>query len=342
MEIALMLIYFIILVSSNPKRSMKKLLPLLLLFLTQIINAQTYTVVDSIQKTPIAYATISFGNGNGTFADADGNFSFSKKWYPDIDVLYISSVGHNEVAIPTTTLPKTIFLTESIDELNEVHITIEKKRKYKIKKLPSETHNDYFKCWLPTVESEIAVFFPKDPEKSSKIASVYLPIKTDDSNKNSSRNPSFSTLFKMQFYTNNNGYPEKRLPYDDIIFLVSDQDKSSFELDVSEYKIFIPKEGVFVSIQVLGYADKNGKLQQTRKYSQIETRKGTVKVSTTFRPLLPFTNKISGYKTFTRRIFYKNREWQRFDKEYSTTNNLIKSNNTNYGMGLRLHLFEEE
>lgn len=321
---------------------MKKLSALLLLFFAQIIYSQTYTVVDSTQKTPVSYATISFGNGNGTFADADGRFNFSKKWYPDIDVLYISSVGYNEVAISTETMPKTIFLTGSIDELNEVHITAEKKRKYKIKKLPSEIHNDYFKCWLPTVESEIAVFFPKDPEKSSKIASVYLPIKTDDSNKNSSRPPSFSTLFKMQFYTNNNGYPQKRLPYDDIIFLVSDQDKPNFELDISEHKVFIPKEGIFVSIQVLGYADINGKLQQTKKYSQIETRKGTVKVSTTFRPLLPFTDKISNYRTFTRRIFYKNREWQRFDKEYSTTNNLIKNNNTNYGMGLRLHLFEEE
>ncbi|GGX04010.1 hypothetical protein GCM10007384_02230 [Aquimarina muelleri] len=308
----------------------------------QIIYSQTYTVIDSIQKTPISYATISFGNGKGTFADADGNFSFSKKWYPDIDTLYISSVGYNEVAILTTELPKKIVLTESVDELKEVYITAEKKRKYKIKKLPPEVHDDYFKCWLPTVESEIAVFFPKDFKKNSKIASVYLPIKTDDSNKNSSRNPSFSTLFKMQFYTNNNGSPEKRLPYDDIIFLVSDQDKSNFELDISEHKVFIPKEGIFVSIQVLGYADKNGKLQQTRKYSVIETRKGTIKVSTTFRPLLPFTDKISNYKTFTRRIFYKNREWQRFDKKYSTTNNLIKNNNTNYGMGLRLHLFEEE
>ncbi|TSE06923.1 carboxypeptidase-like regulatory domain-containing protein [Aquimarina algiphila] len=320
---------------------MKKLFPLLLLFLAQIVCSQTYTVLDSVQKTPISYATISFGNGNGTFADADGRFQFSKKWYSDIDSLYISAVGHKEKTISTTSLDKYILLVEDIAELKEVYITAEKKRKYKTKKIASEVHNDYFKSWLPTVESEIAVFFPRNSEKSTKIASVYLPIKTESSNRNSNSTGSFSTLFKMQFYENDNGFPGKRLSYEDIIFKVTDKDKSNFELNVSEHRVFVPKEGFFVSIQVLGYADTKGKLQQTKKYSEIETRKGIVKVSTTFRPLLPFTDKISGYKTFTRRIFFKNRAWQRFDKEYSNNNNLIKNNNTNYGMGLKLHLYED-
>ncbi|WP_103068110.1 carboxypeptidase-like regulatory domain-containing protein [Aquimarina sediminis] len=321
---------------------MKKLFSLSLLFLAQIVFSQTYTVLDSVQKTPISYATISFGNGNGTFADADGNFLFSKKWYPDIDSLYISAVGYKERVIPTTSTHKKIILTQNIAELKEVYITAEKKRKYKTKKLASEVHNDYFKSWLPTVESEIAVFFPKNSEKSTKIASVYLPIKIESSNRHSGKSQSFSTLFKMQFYGNENGFPGKRLFYEDIVFIVSEKDKPNFELDISEYKIFIPKEGIFVSIQVLGYADKEGKLQQTKKYSQIETKKGIVKVSTTFRPLLPFTDKINSYNTFTRRIFFKNRTWQRFDHQYSKTNNLIKNNNTNYGMGLKLHLYDQD
>ncbi len=321
---------------------MKKLFPLLLLFLAQTAYSQQYTVLDSAQRKPISYATISFGNGNGTFADADGNFRFSKKWYADVDSLYISAMGHKEVVLSTKSIPKEIFLAEDVAMLKEVYIMAEKKRKYKTKKRASQVHNDYFRSWLPTVESEIAVFFPKNTEKSTKIASVYLPIKVESSNRNATKNQSFSTIFKMQFYGNDNGYPGKRLSYEDIIFRVSEKDKSNFELNVSEYKIFIPKEGIFVSIQVLGYADKDGKLQQTKKYSEIETRKGIVKVSTTFRPLLPFTDKIDGYKTFTRRIFFKNRSWQRFDKEYSDNNNLIKNNNTNYGMGLKLHLYEGE
>ncbi|WP_109301070.1 carboxypeptidase-like regulatory domain-containing protein [Aquimarina sp. AU474] len=321
---------------------MKKLFLLLLLFLAQIVCSQTYTVLDSVQNTPISFATISFGNGNGTFADADGNFQFSKKWYPDIDTLYISALGHKERVISTTLIPKKIKLAQDVSELKEVIITAEKKRRYKTRKIASEVHNDYFKCWLPTVESEIAVFFPKNTQKPTKIASIYLPIKVESSNRNSSGGQSFSTIFKMQFYTNDMGAPGKRLAYDDIIFNVTNKDKINFELNVSEHKVYIPKGGIFVSIQVLGYADKNGKLQQTKKYHEVETRKGIVKVSTTFRPLLPFTNKINDYRTFTRRVFFKNRTWQRFDPEYSETNNLIKNNNTNYGMGLKLHLYEDK
>ncbi len=321
---------------------MTRLFFLLLFFIAQTSFSQLYSIIDSLQKTPVSYATISFGNGNGTFADGNGSFQFSKKLYKDIDSLYISAIGYKELALSTSSIPQQIVLKQDIAELKEVVITAEKKRKYKIKKLPSIVHNDYFRCWLPTVESEIAVFFARDFEKSSKIASVFLPIKTESSNQNSRKPQSFSTVFKMQFYQNSNGYPGKRLSYDDIIFVVSSNDKDNFELDISSHKVYIPKNGIFVSVQVLGYADKSGKLQQTKKYSEIETPKGIVKVSTTFRPLLPFTNKIPDYKTFTRRVFFKNRTWQRFDKKYSNNNNLIKTNNTNYGMGLKLHLFEEK
>ena len=322
---------------------MKKLIVILLLFLTPILTySQIHKVLDSEQSSPISYATISFGNGNGTFADANGNFMFSKKWYPDIDSLYISAMGYKELALSTNNMPKKIFLTQDVSELKEVVVVAERKRKYKTKKISAEVHKDYFRCWLPTVESEIAVFFPRNPEKSTKIASVYLPVKVESSNKNATRNQRFSTLFKMQFYANDNGVPGKHLTYEDIIFRVTDQDKPNFELNISEYKIYIPKDGIFISIQVLGYTDKEGILQQTKKYHEVETRKGMVKVSTTFRPLLPFTDKIEGYKTFTRRIFYKNRTWQRFDEKYSANNNLIKNNDMNYGMGLKLHLYEDE
>ncbi|MEW7278595.1 hypothetical protein ABW636_08365 [Aquimarina sp. 2201CG1-2-11] len=321
---------------------MKKLFPLLLLFLAQLTYSQTYSIIDSVQNTSISYATISFGNGNGTFADADGMFRFSKKWYPDIDSLYISSVGYKERKLATNSLPSKIFLEQEVDELKEVLVTAEKKRKFKTKKINSEVHNDYFSCWLPTVESEIAVFFPKNSAKPTKIASIYLPIKTESSNKNTTRPQYFSTLFKIQFYSNNNGSPGKRLAYDDIIFRITNEDKTNFELDILKDKIYIPKEGFFISMQVLGYADKEGVLQQTKKYSEIETRRGVVKVSTTFRPLLPFTNKINNYRTFTRRVFFKNKAWQRFDHNYSKTNNLIQKNFTNYGMGLKLRLYEED
>ncbi len=321
---------------------MKRVFPVLLLLVIyhHQIYSQSYTVIDSLKKEPISYATISFGNGNGLFADIDGVFKFSKERYKDIDSLYISSLGYKNLTVSTDKLPKNILLSQDVDQLQEVVIQAENLGKYKVKKQNSKIHNDYFRCWLPTVESEIAVFVPRSPSKPTKITSVYLPVKMETSN-NSGKKQSFSTLFKMQFYKNDDGYPGKRISGEDIIFRITNKDKPNFELDISEYKVFIPKEGVFISIQVLGYTDKEGKLQHTKKYHEIETRKGIVKISTTFRPLLPFTDKIEENITFTRRVFFKNRTWQRFDKKYSTANNLIKTNHMNYGIGIKTREYEK-
>ncbi|MBW1298051.1 carboxypeptidase-like regulatory domain-containing protein [Aquimarina litoralis] len=320
---------------------MKKALPILILLIYQCVCGQAYTIKDANQKFPISYATISFGNGNGLFADEDGVFEFSKKRYRDIDSIYISALGYKEKGINTSELPKIIELTPDVSQLQEVVVKAENLGRYKTRKKGSRVHDDYFKCWLPTVESEIAVFFPRDPLKSTKIASVFLPVMMESSRKSSSRKQAFSTLFKMQFYENNNGFPGKRMAGDDIIFRITNNDKTNFELDILEHKVFIPKSGIFVSIQVLGYTDKKGKLQHTKKYHEVETRKGIVKVSTTFRPLLPFTDKIEDNITFTRRIFFKNRTWQRFDEKYSENNMLIQKGFMNYGMGLKMHVYEK-
>ena len=304
--------------------------------------AQIYQVVDSDTKKPISFATVSFGNGNGLFANENGYFKFSEKWYSDIDSLFISAIGHKELKVATKTMPSSLALIQDVAELTEVLVLAENKRKYKVKKITSKIHNDYFKCWLPTVESEIGVFFEKNVKDAPvKIASVFLPVKFENAVQKRGKIQSFSTLFKMQFYNNKDGYPDKRLPYEDIIFVIDHNDKANFELDISDYKVYIPDDGIFIGIQVLGYTDPNGELQLTKKYSEIETPKGIVKISTTFRPLLPFHNQSSEYKTFTRRVFFKNKEWQRFDSKYSKNNKLIKANHTNYGMGLKLHIYKE-
>lgn len=320
---------------------MKNVFQILFLLICQNFYSQYYKVVSQTTKEPISYATISFANGQGIFADDEGVFYFNNKRYADIDSLYISALGFKELGLSTTDLPAKIMLTEEVSELKEVVVTAENLGKFKTKKKNPFIHDDYFKSWLPTVESEIAVFFPKIPLKPTKIAAVFLPILLEDSRSNNGKKQPFSTLFKMQFYQNKKGAPGARVPLEDIIFRITEKSKTNFEVDVSDSKIFIPEDGIFIAIQVLGYTDKNGKLQQTKKYSEIETSRGIVKVPTTFRPLLPFTNKIEKNITFARRIFFRNRTWQRFDKNYTEGNNLIRIKHSNYGMGIKMHVYEK-
>ncbi|MGB1308226.1 MAG: hypothetical protein ACPG6B_04905 [Oceanihabitans sp.] len=306
------------------------------------------SIIDTETNFPIPYATISFGNGNGIFADDEGKFFFTKKLYPDIDSLFISALGYKKLNIATKNISNKIFLTPFQDNLEEVVLQVKRKGKSKSETIKPTVHDDYYKCWLPTIESEIAVYFENNnPKKAKKVNTVLLPIKVEakDWNKRKKKTKNklaFSTLFRVQFYQNNNGLPGAVLTYNKIIFRVTHTSESIFKLDVSNQDIFIPKEGMFVSVQVLGYTNKAGKLLPNKKYQEIKTKRGIVKVSTTFRPLLPFTSKIEAKKTFVKRIFLNNNKWVLFDKKNIKDSNLLTAGLNNYGIGLGLQVYKEQ
>ncbi|NQY05835.1 MAG: hypothetical protein HRT68_06440 [Flavobacteriaceae bacterium] len=295
------------------------------------------------------YATISFGNGNGLFADDEGGFYFTKKLYPDIDTLFITALGYKEKKVPTANLEEKIFMVPEVNHLKEVVVKTKVSGKFKIKQRDPVVHDDYFHCWLPTIESEIAVFFDHKEEGPQKISKLYLPIKSEasDWNKRKSSKTSkkpFSTLFKVNFYENNDGLPGESLISEEIVFIVNEKNKKGiFQLNLDDKDIFVPRSGIFVSIQILGYTDKQGKLLPNKKYKEVKTKRGIVKVSTTFRPLLPFTNKIASKKTYVKRIFLNSGKWVRFERKNIQKNNkLLQQGYNNYGMGLELKVYNKQ
>ena len=316
------------------------------LFIGQAMLAQI-SVLDSITKYPVSYATISFGNGQGIFADDEGVFVFTKKLYPDVDSLYISALGFKKLSISTENLPNKIVMQPQADELEEVTVRTKLNRKSKEETLKPYLDDDYYHCWLPTIESEIAVYFPKNSTKDQKLTSVTFPIALESKDwkkrkrSNSEKKP-FSTLFKVQFYANNEGLPGKSLTYETIVFRATEKNGDAFTLNVDDYDIYIPAEGFFVSLQVMGYTDKSGKLLPNKKYKEIKTKDGTVKIPTNFRPLLPFTAEIQNKNTFIRRIFINGNNWINFDKGNGFRSSLLDQNLYNYGIGITLKTFKDE
>ncbi len=305
------------------------------------------TIKDAQTQSPVSYATVSFGNGNGLFADDEGTFIFTKKLYPDIDTLYVSALGYEDLTIATSSLTPTILLVPKVDELNEVVIRTKIDRKFKEETLKPYLDDDYYHCWLPTIESEIAVFFPNEDEQLKMISQVHLPITLESKDwekrkKSNAEKQSFSTLFKAKFYSNNNGFPGKELLYETIVFRATEKGGDVHNLDVSEYDIVIPKNGIFVSLQVLGYTDKFGKLLPNKKYKELKNGSEIIKIPTNFRPLLPFTDKIPGNRTYVKRIFVHDNKWLRFEKGYDIQSTLLKAGLNNYGIGLTLKIFKDE
>ncbi|TVZ52832.1 carboxypeptidase-like regulatory domain-containing protein [Dokdonia sp. Hel_I_53] len=319
---------------------MRFFIAVLMFFISAQLFGQNIFILDQTNQTPVSFATISFGDGRGTFAGDQGEFTFELDKYVDIDTLFISSIGYGEKAFATKTLPQKLFLLPETSELEEVILIGEKRGKFKKRKLKETTHTEYFTSWLPTVESEVAVFFKREEGKSTKIAQLKIPINSEKEFRKKG-NLKFSTLFRIQFYKNDNGIPGKAMVHKDIIFRVSEKNDEVFELDIDKHQIFIPENGLFASLQVLGYADPQGKLIQTKKYNEIETPRGVQKVSVTFRPLLPFTNKLPNQKTFVRRIFFNDKQWQVFDRTYNVNSNLVKMGFVNYGMGAVLHVYKD-
>ncbi|AUC83755.1 hypothetical protein CW733_14260 [Lacinutrix sp. Bg11-31] len=315
------------------------------IFASFFSEAQNTTIVSETEE-PVSYATISFGNGNGLFADDAGQFYFTKKLYKDIDSLFISAIGFNDLKVATQDLSAIIKMKSSINTLDEVFLS-KPRGKFKIEKIKPTVHEDYYKCWLPTIESEIAVYFPNNSTKTQRLSSLQVPIKVeakdwDKRKRKTSKKRPFSTVFKVNFYENNNGLPGHVLTYENVVFIANEKNEKILEVNVTEYDIYMPKNGIFVSLQVLGYTDAKGKLLPNKKYQEIKTKRGIVKVPTTFRPLLPFTDEIAEKRTFVRRIFLNGGQWTLFDKQNVEKSNLLKAGLNNYGLGLNLEVYKED
>ncbi|MFS4494152.1 carboxypeptidase-like regulatory domain-containing protein [Maribacter sp. 2308TA10-17] len=314
-------------------------LQFLMLLFVNLTIAQTISIADSLNQEPIPYATVSFGNGLGNFADEEGKFSFSKEKYSDVDTLFISAMGYAEKAVLTTSLPETILLKPEVSQLSEVVVSAPKNGKFKLRKRKPISHTDIFTSWLPTVESEVAILFKRYEGKPSQISKILLPINAESKYKSKGKGK-FATIFRINFYENQKGLPGDPTGYENVVFSINEKEDKVFELDLSSKTIYIPENGIFISLQVLGYANSKGKLAQTKQYREIKTARGVQKISTSFRPLLPFTNQLVSQKTYVRRIFLNNKKWQIFDKSYNEKSKLIQTGHRNYGMGAEFKVYE--
>lgn len=319
---------------------------ILIICFGQFASAQI-TVKDSITKYPISYAAISFGNGQGVFADDEGEFIFTKKLYPDIDSLFISALGFKNLNLSTKNITSRLLMQPEAAILDEVIVGVKRNRKFKEETIKPYLDDDYYNCWLPTIESEIAVYFPKTAIKDQKLSHVQFPIALESKdwkkrNRSNSDKKPFSTLFKVQFYANNQGAPGEVLTYRTIAFRATEKKGDAVELNVDAYDIYIPEDGFFVSIQVLGYTDKAGKLLPNKKYKEIKSKNSVVKIPTNFRPLLPFTNEIETKNTFIKRVFVNGNDWVKFEKGNGLKSTLLDRGLYNYGIGITYKTYKDD
>ncbi|MDX1469956.1 MAG: hypothetical protein R3213_00540, partial [Flavobacteriaceae bacterium] len=143
--------------------------------LPQIVISQS-RILSAETKFPVSYATISFDNGYGMFADDEGYFVFTEKIYPGIDSLHLSALGFKDVTVSSMNLPEIIYMEEEPAELQEVVVRAFIDRSFDKETIKPYLDDDYYKCWLPTIESEIAVYFSNNGPQTKKITEVHFPL----------------------------------------------------------------------------------------------------------------------------------------------------------------------
>ncbi|GGB69466.1 hypothetical protein GCM10007424_06800 [Flavobacterium suaedae] len=202
------------------------------------------------------------------------------------DAVTFSCVGYKDKTITKEKLKKSVvYLTPESYQLDEVVIT----NKKVIDTLLLGELKEKKKGVLPLyIQNEVAVFFKNDFERDVALK-TFLFKTWRIKYKTAIRLRLYKKrIFKTYHLSPND--PEKKKNYyntvipgedllgENIIIYLDPQKKEIIEVDFSQYNIPIPKGGVFISVECLGYYDENGNAinPDKNKLSELEMHTTTV------------------------------------------------------------------
>lgn len=309
---------------------------------TNSVNAQI-KIMDSVTHKAIPYATIKFNKDNGLYCDENGEFSIDEI-SNNTDSLYISCLGYIEKKIELKSLQEgLIYLSPYTYELEEIVIS-NKTKKGTTKKIKPISHNDFLQAHMLYIGGELAIYIPNtDSYENVELKKLFIPIvtktisfeKEKESKKQQVKKISFSTLYKISFYENNNGKPGKRLEYENITTILNEKSTIAI-LDLEKYSISLPQEGFFVGILNLGPTNDKGQLIPTSPFLEKETDKGVVKVVKPIKPYFPVYYNKKNNETFFRYTFGNDDNWISFFKHGTKK----EGEYHNIGIGYEIKIYE--
>jgi|GEM_PF-2326130 len=220
-----------------------------LLFLTIQLKAQTknYFIVDSITKEAIPYATISiFANSTGTYSDSKGTFDIAIK----DSLVKIYCLGYETKSFNLKKLLNdTLLLYPVTYDLNEIIVREpEKTKKTEIGFYHSK--HGIGRSLMPG--GEMVVYIPNNTGDTPYIEDILIGIETRI-HKAINWREGFVGVYKVNIYAVN---PESVVPSSsilkkDLIFTTANLQEKNI-IDVSEYNIEFPVDGVFIGIEWIG------------------------------------------------------------------------------------------
>lgn len=245
----------------------KEIFKLFLFLYFSALSAQEVVIVNSTTKEEIPYVAIQYTKNIGVYTNNRGRFHLLKSKSEHIKIYHI---GYNDTIIKCSLVRDTIFFKKKIEMLDEIKIFSGKSKE----KLIGYHKKRVSLFWSLKEKTELATLIKyKNNNKRTIIKKIFIPI--DKMHLHSKKGkviesyPNFSSIFRFHIYSNENGKPSSRLLEKPILIKCNQDTPDILEIDVSKDIINLPKEGVFVGIEMIGMLDVKGEILLSEKNEMI-------------------------------------------------------------------------
>lgn len=271
---------------------MKKIL--FLFFIHTSSFAQNIQILSKQDSTEVPYANIVYYANDsivdGIYTDEDGKAIL--KIPSQCNSIEFSAMGYDTARINKNDLKSVIYLEDIPLPLQEIVLTSSKTRKKKTTKLgyPIKSKSNFYSV---AQGLELITLFKPNTQDQRKVATFLFYLKDFESEDNS------SSVFRIVFYENVAHKPGKQIHIKDRkqqVFTINSRQYGKIKLNIDHLNIALPKEGLFVGVEYIGFMEANSKdIQQ-----KIEVGEDASK-----RPYVPFLKQKKEAKSYMRYKFKK-------------------------------------
>ncbi|MCW4467497.1 hypothetical protein OGH69_00825 [Flavobacterium sp. MFBS3-15] len=217
-------------------------------FATMSLNSQTIEILNYSSNEPVHFASVIFYKENktvtGDYANENGILNFQ---YRDFDCIEISCIGFETKKFDKKNITEKLYLKETVIQLPEiivngkasVEIGYINKKKVKLKR------NLSIGKFIQIAE------FIENPFK------VPVLIKSFSFKLIEVRG---RPIYRLHLYRKHEteNIPGEDILTKDLVYSLDEEAKGLVELDLAEYGVELPPDGIYIALEGLGSYDKNG------------------------------------------------------------------------------------
>lgn len=233
-------------------QKMKKFLFLFLLIKMSWVSSQTFVVVDSLSKEPLAYANVVLDDKKMLYTNEKGKFSVSDPF----EYISISYLSYYELNAAKNTISDTIYLRPLTYTMEPINVSTRKI----VKKIGVVKQSKRFKNLSFSGCDELIVFLR--PTRADIIDGfidkVEIPLNKD---KSESLYQSVTSIVRINIYTTDaHNLPKDKIYSSAPIRYLPSKDKL-ITVDLKDEAIQINEIGLCFGLEYIGMIDENGEIR---------------------------------------------------------------------------------